>query len=82
MERAAVSPACWTASGPVGPRCIALLRRVRASGDKYTLVRNVDRDAVVKALAAGFVAWVGRSRDDVRLTARGADYLDRLARVE
>ncbi|MDX0849203.1 hypothetical protein GOD74_12355 [Sinorhizobium medicae] len=82
MERATLSPACWTASGPVGPRCIALLRRVRASGDAYTLVRNVDRDAVVKALGAGFVAWVGRSRDNVRLTARGAEYLDRLARVE
>ncbi|MDX0178648.1 hypothetical protein [Sinorhizobium meliloti] len=79
MERATLSPECWTASGPVGPRCIALLRRVRASGDACTLVRNVDRDAVVKALAAGFVAWVGRSRDDVRLTA---EYLDRLARVE
>lgn len=58
MERATLSPACWTASAPVGPRCIALLRRVRASGDAYTLIRNVDRDAVVKALAAGFVAWV------------------------
>ncbi|MDX1000503.1 hypothetical protein CN176_24775 [Sinorhizobium medicae] len=82
MERRTLSPACWTASGPVGPRCIALLRRVRASGDAYTLVRNVDRDAVVKALSAGFVAWVGRSRDVVRLTATGAEYLDRLARVE
>ncbi|MDX1169847.1 hypothetical protein GOL87_23215 [Sinorhizobium medicae] len=80
MERA--TPTRWTASGSVGTRCIALLRRVRASGDAYTLARNVDRDAVVKALAAGFVAWVGRSRDDVRLTARGAEYLDRLARVE
>ncbi|PLU00713.1 hypothetical protein BMJ34_13405, partial [Sinorhizobium medicae] len=38
--------------------------------------------AVVKALAAGFVAWVGRSREVVRLTASGAEYLDRLARVE
>ncbi|MDX0456884.1 hypothetical protein GOC91_24080 [Sinorhizobium medicae] len=82
MERRTLSPACWTASGPVGTRCIALLRRVRASGDAYMLIRNVDRDAVVKALAAGFVAWVGRSREVVRLTARGAEYLDRLARVE
>ncbi|MDX0443667.1 hypothetical protein GOD94_19060 [Sinorhizobium medicae] len=82
MERATLSPTRWTASGPVGTRCIALLRRVRASGDACTLIRNVDRDAVVKALAAGFVAWVGRSRDVVQLTASGAEYLDRLARVE
>ncbi|MCM5689193.1 hypothetical protein CN221_33490 [Sinorhizobium meliloti] len=82
MERATLSPTRWTASGPVGTRCIALLRRVRASGDAYTLIRNVDRDAVVKALAAGFVAWVGQSLDHVRLTERGAAYLDRLARVE
>ncbi|MQW00016.1 hypothetical protein GHK46_22595 [Sinorhizobium medicae] len=81
MERATLA-ACWTAGGPVGPRCIAFLRRVRASGVAYTLVRNVDRDAVIKALAAGFIAWLGRSRDVVRLTARGAEYLDRLARVE
>ncbi|WP_322884769.1 hypothetical protein U8C32_11885 [Sinorhizobium medicae] len=82
MERATLSPTRWTASGPVGTRCIALLRRVRASRDAYTLIRNVDRDAVVKALAAGFVAWVGRSREVVRLTASGVEYLDRLARVE
>ncbi|MQU72358.1 hypothetical protein [Sinorhizobium meliloti] len=74
--------ACWTSSGPVGPRCIAFMRRVRAGGTSYTLVRNADREAVAKALGAGFVAWVGQSRDDVRLTARGAAYLDQLARVE
>ncbi|RVM91484.1 hypothetical protein [Sinorhizobium meliloti] len=81
MDRAAL-PTCWTASGPVGPRCIAFMRRVRAGGDAYTLVRNADREAVVTARAAGFVAWVGQGRNDVRLTARGAAYLDQLARAE
>ncbi|AEG53587.1 hypothetical protein CN138_31745 [Sinorhizobium meliloti] len=80
MERATLAT-CWTAGGPVGPRCIAFLRRVRGR-DAYTLIRNADLEAVVKALAAGFLAWVGPSRDDVRLTERGAAYLDRLARVE
>jgi hypothetical protein len=55
---------------------------VRAAGATYKLARNADREAVETALAADFVAWIGRSRDDVRLTARGAEYLDRLARVE
>jgi hypothetical protein len=55
---------------------------VRAGGATYKLVRNAVREAVESALAVGFVTWIGRSRDDVRLTARGADYLDRLARVE
>lgn len=82
MQSAALSSTCWTAGGPVGPRCLAFLRRVRAGGAAYKLVRNTDREAVERALAAGFVAWIGRSRDDVRLTARGAEYLDRLARVE
>ncbi|RVQ13218.1 hypothetical protein [Sinorhizobium meliloti] len=80
MERTTLTT-CWTAGGRVGPRCIAFLRRVRG-GDAHTLIRNADREAVDKALAAGFVAWVGQSRDDVRLTERGAAYLDRLARVE
>ncbi|RVK16241.1 hypothetical protein CN138_10575 [Sinorhizobium meliloti] len=82
MQSAALFSTCWTAGGPVGPRCLAFLRRVRAGGATYKLVRNADREAVERALAAGFVAWSGRSRDDVRLTARGADYLDRMARVE
>ncbi|MDX0354510.1 hypothetical protein GOC51_04700 [Sinorhizobium meliloti] len=82
MQGAALSSTCWTVGGPVGPRCLAFLRRVRAGGATYKLVRNADREAVDRALAAGFVAWAGRSRDDVRLTARGAEYLDRLARVE
>jgi hypothetical protein len=72
----------WTAEGPIGPRCIAFLRRVRTAGVTYTLVSNADRSALDKALAARFVARVGRSRDDVWLTAAGAAYLDRLARVE
>jgi hypothetical protein len=82
MQGAALSSKFWTAGGPVGPRCLAFLRRVRAGGTTYKLVRNADREALERALAAGFVAWIGRSRDDVRLTARGAEYLDRLARVE
>ncbi|AWI57161.1 hypothetical protein [Sinorhizobium fredii] len=72
-----ISPA-----GPVGPRCIAFLRRVRAGGSHYTIVNNADREAREKALSAGFIAAVGKSREDVRLTAAGATYLDRLARVE
>ena len=82
MQGVALSSSCWTAGGPVGPRCLAFPRRVRAGGATYKLARNADREALERALTAGFVAWVGRSRDDVRLTARGADYLDRLARVE
>ncbi|PND22881.1 hypothetical protein CN934_03490 [Ensifer sp. MMN_5] len=82
MDAATLSSASWTAGGPVGPRCLAFLRRVRAGGAAYKLARNADREALDRALAAGFVAWAGRSRDDVRLTARGAEYLDRLARVE
>ncbi|RVQ01997.1 hypothetical protein [Sinorhizobium meliloti] len=82
MQGAALSSTCWTAGGPIGPRCLAFLRRVRAGGATYKLVRNADRDALDRALAAGFVAWVGCSRVDVRLTASGAEYLDRLARVE
>lgn len=69
-------------AGPVGPRCIALLRRVRAGGARYTILNNADREALEKALSVGFVATVGRSRDDVRLTTSGVSYLDRLARVE
>lgn len=72
----------WTAEGPIGPRCIAFLRRVRAAGVHYTIISNADRAALDKALAAGFVARVGKSREDVWLTAAGAAYLDRLARVE
>lgn len=82
MQNAALSSASWTAGGPVGPRCLAFLRRVRAGGATYKLARNADREALDRALAAGFVAWVGRSRGDVQLTATGAAYLDRLARVE
>ncbi|MDW9398649.1 hypothetical protein GOB45_17675 [Sinorhizobium meliloti] len=82
MQNAALSSASWTDGGPIGPRCLAFLRRVRAGGGAYKLVRNADREALDRALAAGFVAWVCRSRHDVRLTARGAEYLDRLARVE
>ncbi|RVK61923.1 hypothetical protein CN162_01370 [Sinorhizobium meliloti] len=82
MDGGTLSSASWTTGGPVGPRCLAFLRRVRAGGATYRLARNADREALDRALAAGFAAWVGRSRDDVRLTARGAEYLDRLARVE
>ncbi|OHV85935.1 hypothetical protein [Ensifer sp. LCM 4579] len=73
---------CWTAEGPIGPRCIAFLRRVRAAGVHYTIMNNADRAVLDKALSAGFVARVGKSREDVRLTAAGAAFLDRLARVE
>lgn len=82
MDGAPASTKPWTAGGPVGSRCLAFLRRVRAGGATYKLVRNADREALDRALAAGFVAWVGCNRGDVRLTARGAEYLDRLARVE
>ncbi|MQW68652.1 hypothetical protein GHK50_10105 [Sinorhizobium medicae] len=82
MQGAALSSTSWTTGGPVGPRCLAFLRRVRAGGAVYKLLRNADCEALDKALASGFVAWAGRSCDDVRLTARGAEYLDRLARVE
>ncbi|MHC2353797.1 hypothetical protein ACVMB3_003306 [Sinorhizobium meliloti] len=82
MQSGALSSTCWTAGGPVGPGCLAFLRRVRGGGATYKLVRNADREALDRALAAGFVAWVDCNRGDVRLTARGAEYLDRLARVE
>jgi len=68
--------------GPVGPRGVAFLRRVRAACGAYRINRNVDRDALDRTLSGGFVRRDAFDRDSVQLTEAGADYLDRLMRVD
>lgn len=68
--------------GPVGPRGVAFLRRVRAARGAYRINRNVDRDALDRTLSGGFVRRSNVDHDAVFLTDAGAAYLDRLMRVE
>jgi hypothetical protein len=65
----------------LGPRGIAFLRRVRASGGGYVLFNNADREAAGRARMFGYVSE-DRLRDDtVHLSDKGAAFLDDLMRA-
>ncbi|MDK1386347.1 hypothetical protein QN224_13105 [Sinorhizobium sp. 8-89] len=68
--------------GPIGPRGVNFLRRVRDAGGPYRIALNADREQLDRALCGGFVVADPRNDDLVRLTEAGAAYLDRLMRVE
>ncbi|MGV1867195.1 MULTISPECIES: hypothetical protein [unclassified Rhizobium] len=61
---------------PVGPRGISFLRRVFLAGGTYRLSTNADRDAIGRALSAGFIVSVGRHH--VQLTEAGEKFLHRM----
>lgn len=67
---------------PIGMAGVALLRRVKAAPEGYRVFRRSDRMIFGRALMAGLIESKPRHHDTVRLTAAGAAFLDRLARVE
>lgn len=68
-------------AGAVGPRGLALLRRVRAHGGPYRCERNADRDAVSRLVRVGYVVLDASDRELLHITAEGSAYLDRLMRA-
>lgn len=66
---------------PVGPRAVALLRRVREAGGAYRCVRNVDRDAAGRCETVGYVKRDRRDEELLYLTEEGHAHLERLMRA-
>ena len=66
---------------PVGPRGVALLRRIRAAGGTYRCERNRDRDAAGRCALAGYILRDSRDDDLLHLTEAGLAHLDRLMRA-
>jgi hypothetical protein len=70
------------AGGPIGPRAVSFLRRVRSIGGAYRLAGDADRQALPCALRAGFIVRDRKNAEVVHLTNAGAAYLDRLMRAD
>jgi len=68
--------------GPVGPRGVALLRRIAAAGGSYRCERNRDRDAAGACSMAGLLVRDRRDEEVLHLTDDGARYLGRLMRAD
>lgn len=69
------------ARDPVGPRAVALLRRVREAGGAYRCARNVDRDAAGRCETVGYIKRDTRDEELLYLTEEGHAHLDRLMRA-
>ncbi len=80
-EETAVRSSGKLTAGSIGPRGIALLRTIRASGGTYRCERNADRDAVGRCAAGGYVHVEPRDRDILHITDDGIAFLDRLVRA-
>lgn len=65
----------------VGPRGIALMRRVKMARGAYRLDGNRDREALGRVLVAGFLTRDPKDGETVHLTETGRAYLDRLVRA-
>ncbi|WP_224393489.1 hypothetical protein [Ensifer adhaerens] len=67
--------------GPIGPRGVAFLRRVREARGVYRITLNADREVLDRAIDGGFVSVDAGDRDAVNLTEVGVAYLDHLMRA-
>lgn len=68
-------------SGAVGPRGVALLRRIRAAGGAYRCERNADRDAAERCAVARYLHIDRRDKDLLHITDDGVAFLDSLMRA-
>ncbi|MFC3071506.1 hypothetical protein [Shinella pollutisoli] len=66
---------------PLGPRGVALLRRIRFAGGSWRCERNRDRDAAGACEMLGYVCRDRRDEELLLLTDAGAAHLDRLMRA-
>lgn len=66
---------------PVGPRGVALLRRLREAGGAYRCERNRDRDAAGRCETVGYIRRDARDEELLHLTQDGVAHLDRLMRA-
>lgn len=68
-------------SGAIGPRGLALLRRIRAAGGSYRCERDADREVSGRCAAAGYIVVDRGDADLVMITDAGAAFLDQLMRA-
>lgn len=80
MSGASCMRVCLPAD-PVGPRAIALMRRVRAEGGRYRCQRNADREAAGRCEMAGYIRRDRRDEEVLHLTDAGMAHLDKLVRA-
>jgi len=78
---ARAAPASPLPGDAVGPRGVALLRRVHAAGGSYRCERNADRDAIGRCARNGCLLIDPRDRDILYITDAGVAFLDRLMRA-
>lgn len=66
---------------PISDAARAMLRDVRAAGNRYTIRASFQARALAAELKKAGYVQIDQSGDDLRLTGMGQAYLDRLMRA-